>query len=85
MPGKIWVEPDQVEAAGLDTTSLNLAVEEGTVVAVRPREGTEMPANMKVGTHVFFKSYGADTVEISGKTYFVLDIDFKAIMGMKTE
>lgn len=83
MPGKVWILPDTVEAAGYDTSSLDLSAEGGIVVAYSPREGISMPPELKVGAYVYVKDWGNDTVELEGKKYYVTDVEFKAIAGIK--
>ncbi|MDE2016035.1 MAG: hypothetical protein KGJ89_05170 [Patescibacteria group bacterium] len=83
MPGKVWISPQNADAAGLDTSSLDLAAEEGTVLVYVPRQGVESPPELKEGAYVYFKSYGVVSVEVDGEKYFVIDVEFKAILGIK--
>ena len=83
MPGKVWVSPQNADAAGFDTSSLDLAAEEGTVLVYVPRQGVESPPELKEGAHIFFKSWGADTLEVDGEKYFVIDIEFRSILGIE--
>jgi hypothetical protein len=56
MPHKIEVKADQVQVAGMDTSSIKAAMEEGVIIGI----GADVSLPLKVGDKIKFKSFGVD-------------------------
>jgi len=76
-PGIVQLKIDEAKAGVLDTSSRNSAVEFAEVVAVG--DGVE---NLKVGDHVFVKSWGIDIITHQEKKYYFLNLETKAIVAI---
>ncbi len=68
-PNKIFIRPDKQDLGGLEETDSRVS-ESGVVTHIGT--GVEF---VKVGDSVRFKAWGADSIEIEGVTYFVMDVN----------
>ena len=72
--GKVFVKPDKTDLGAFEQVDSRVS-ESGTVTHVG-----EMVASLQVGDKIYFKAWGADSVEINGEMYFVMDIDRRNIL-----
>lgn len=66
---RIQIKIDDVKAGSLDISSLNVAKEVGTVVAL----GDEV-TTVKVGDKIMFKSWAVDIIVDNGDKYYFIDL-----------
>lgn len=74
---KIQISIDEPKAGMLETSSLNVAKEKGTVIAV----GNEVTEVLK-GETIFFKSWAVDIITDEGKHFYFIDEDSKGLCAV---
>lgn len=79
LKGIIQLDIKEAKAGVLDMSSTPTAVEYATVVAVG--EG----ASVKVGDHVFVKSWAVDTVVHEDKKYYFVSTDTSGLLAIVHE
>jgi co-chaperonin GroES (HSP10) len=75
-PGIVYLKFEEAQAGGLDTSSRASAVEYAEVIAVGQDVG------VKVGDHVFVKSWGVDSIYHEGKEYRFCNIKTDGILAV---
>lgn len=75
---RIQLKIDEVEAGGLDTSSMMTAVEFGTVLDI----GEDVTLKIKKGDKVFFKSWAVDIITHQSKRYFFISEDTKGLCAI---
>ena len=76
----IQLEIEELKAGAFDLSSISAAVEYAKVVAI----GQDVPT-IKVGDHVFVKSWGIDIITHNKKRYYFVNYDTKAIVAIVKE
>jgi co-chaperonin GroES (HSP10) len=80
----IQIELDKVEIGGLDTGSVESAVEYAKVVAI----GTEVSPGyqehnkFKVGHYVFVKAWAIDIISHNGEKFYFVNLDTQGVLAI---
>ena len=76
-PGIVYLKFNEAQAGGLDTSSRVSAVEYAEVIGVHKDDG-----GLKIGDHVFVKSWGVDSIYHDGIEYRFCNIKTDAILAI---
>ncbi len=76
----VYFEPASLSIAGLDTSSVQVAIEYAKVIAV----GKNV-TNVNVGDHIFVKSWAPDSIFWEGRRYSFVNVELNAILAIVRE
>lgn len=75
---RVQLDIKGMEAGGLDTSSMQSAIEFGTIVGIGP----DVTGDFKKGDKVFFKAWAVDIITHGGKKYFFISEDTKGLCAV---